>query len=70
MSIYLWYNSSCYSLVTIVEMIEIPVIYDPKTKKYRIGKGKPIYKTKEAAERAYKGYLYAKHGKKVNSIHR
>jgi len=25
--------------------------------KWRIGSGKPIYKTKAAAERAYRGYL-------------
>jgi hypothetical protein len=31
--------------------------------KYRIGSGKPIYRTRAAAERAYKGYK-AKHGGK------
>lgn len=31
-------------------------------KKYRIGKGSCIYKTKDSAERAYKGYLGAKYG--------
>jgi len=33
-------------------------------KKYRIGNGKCIYKTKAAADRAYKAYLAKKHGKK------
>ena len=33
--------------------------------KYKIGKkGKAMYKTKASAERAYKGYLYKKYGKK------
>lgn len=32
--------------------------------KYRIGKGKCIYETKEAAMRAYAGYLAAKFGRK------
>uniref|UniRef100_A0A6H2A229 Uncharacterized protein n=1 Tax=viral metagenome TaxID=1070528 RepID=A0A6H2A229_9ZZZZ len=32
--------------------------------KYKIGKkGKPIYKSKASAERAYKGYLWSKYGK-------
>ncbi len=31
--------------------------------KWAIGSGKPMYKTKAAADRAYKGYL-AKKGKK------
>lgn len=31
--------------------------------KYRIGTGKCIYKTKRKADSAYRGYLYAKHGK-------
>lgn len=29
--------------------------------KWGIGRGKPIYKTKAAAKRAYRGYLAAKH---------
>ena len=32
--------------------------------KYRIGSGKAIYKTKAAAERAYRGYLGSKYSKK------
>lgn len=32
--------------------------------KYRIGSGKCMYKTKEAAERAYQAYLSKKHSKK------
>lgn len=32
-------------------------------KKYRIGKGKWMYKTKASAERAYRGYLGAKNSK-------
>lgn len=45
----------------------MPVIQDPKTKKWKIGKGKPIYNTKKDAEAAYKGYLgdkYVKNKKK------
>jgi len=32
--------------------------------KYKIGSGKCMYKTKAAAERAYKAYLAKKHSKK------
>lgn len=36
-----------------------------KNGKYRIGSGKCMYKTKKAAEKAYKAYLAKKHrGKK------
>ena len=39
-------------------------IYKVKNK-WKIGKrGKPIYKTKKSAEKAYKGYLFKKYGKK------
>ena len=31
--------------------------------KYKIGKGKAIYKTKESAERAYKAYRAKKYSK-------
>lgn len=34
-----------------------------KGSKYAIGKGKPVYKTKAKADRAYKGYLAKKGGK-------
>lgn len=30
--------------------------------KYRIGSGPCMYKTKESAEEAFKGYLYEKYG--------
>ena len=40
----------------------MPVIKCPNGR-YRIGKGKCIYKTKEAAEKAYKAYLAKKHSK-------
>jgi len=30
--------------------------------KYKIGKGKAIYKTKKSAEKAYKAYLAKKYG--------
>jgi hypothetical protein len=33
-------------------------------KKWAIGKGKPIYKTKASATKAYKGYLGHKYGSK------
>ena len=33
-------------------------------KKYKIGKGKAIYKSKKSAERAYKGYLAKKYGRR------
>lgn len=42
----------------------MPVKKDKKTGKWKIGDGKAIYDTKEKAERAYKGYLAEKHGKK------
>ena len=32
-------------------------------KKYKIGKGKAIYKTKESAEKAYKAYRAKKYSK-------
>lgn len=32
--------------------------------KYRIGRGRAMYKTKAAAERAYRAYLAKKHSKK------
>lgn len=41
----------------------MPVTRDPKTGKWKIGTGRPMYKTKEAAERAYKGYLAQKYNK-------
>lgn len=37
---------------------------DKKTGKWGIGKGKAIYDSRAKAERAYKGYLGAKYGKK------
>ena len=37
----------------------MPVV--KKGSKYAIGTGKAIYKTKAAAERAYKGYMAHKH---------
>jgi hypothetical protein len=40
----------------------MPVTKAPNGK-YRIGKGKPMYKTKASADKAYKAYL-AKKGKK------
>ena len=40
----------------------MPVIRCPKGR-YRIGKGKCIYKSKKAAMKAYRGYLGAKFGK-------
>lgn len=41
----------------------MPVKLDPRTGKWRIGKGPAMYDTKSAANRAYNGYL-AKKGKK------
>lgn len=35
-----------------------------KGKKWAIGSGKAMYDSKAKAERAYRGYLYSKHGKK------
>ena len=35
-----------------------------KGKKWAIGSGRAIYKTKAAAERAYRGYLASKHSRK------
>lgn len=32
--------------------------------KYRIGSGRCVYKTREAAQRAYRGYLGSKHAPK------
>ena len=43
----------------------MPVTKDKKTGKWRIGSGKPIYDTKKDAERAYRGYLWSKYGKKT-----
>lgn len=40
----------------------MPVLKCPNGK-WRIGNGKCIYDTKEAAERAYRGYLGAKYAK-------
>lgn len=40
----------------------MPVIQCPNGK-FRIGKGPCIYKDKETADRAYKGYLGSKFGK-------
>jgi len=40
----------------------MPVIKCPN-KRYRIGKGKCIYKSKKKAMKAYRGYLGAKFGK-------
>ena len=34
----------------------MPVKYDKKKGKWKIGRGKPIYKTKAAALRAQRGY--------------
>lgn len=34
----------------------MPVKKDPKSGKWKIGRGKPIYKTKAAAMRAQRGY--------------
>ena len=42
----------------------MPVKKDYATGKWKIGKGKPIYDTKEKAEKAYKGYLGKKYGSK------
>jgi hypothetical protein len=42
----------------------MPVVYDKKSGKWGIGTGKPIYDTKEKADRAYKGYLGKKYSKK------
>ena len=36
--------------------------------KFRIGKGKCIYKSKASAERAYKGYLGKKYGEAVFGV--
>jgi len=41
----------------------VPVLKCPNGK-YRIGQGKCMYKTKAAAERAYRAYLAKKHSKK------
>ena len=41
----------------------MPVTKAPSGK-YRIGSGKAMYKTKSAADRAYKAYLAKKHGGK------
>ena len=41
----------------------MPVLKCPNGK-YRIGQGKCMYKTKAAAERAYRAYLAKKHSKK------
>jgi len=38
--------------------------------KWRIGRGKCIYPTKEVAERAYKGYLSTKWGELMNAVDR
>jgi len=38
----------------------MPVKQDKKSGKYRIGRGKPIYKTKAAALRAQRGYYSQK----------
>jgi hypothetical protein len=43
----------------------MPVILDKKTGKYKIGSGKPIYDSKEKADRAYLGYLGSKYGNKA-----
>jgi len=39
-------------------------VFKCSNKKYRIGNGKCIYKTKAAAERAYRAYLVKKHSPK------
>ena len=43
-------------------VIVMPVIKCPNGK-WRIGNGKCMYKTKKAAERAYRAYLVKKYGK-------
>ena len=40
----------------------MPVV--KKGNKWAIGSGKAIYDTKAKAQKAYRGYLAAKHGKK------
>jgi len=40
----------------------MPVV--KKGKKWAVGSGKAMYRTKAGAERAYKGYLAKKHGRK------
>jgi hypothetical protein len=42
----------------------MPVTKDPKSGKWRIGRGKPIYRTRAAALRAYRAYL-AKRNKRI-----
>ncbi len=41
----------------------MPVKLDPRSGKWKIGQGKPMYGTKAAADKAYKGYLASKSGK-------
>lgn len=41
----------------------MPVKKDSRTGKYRIGSGKPVYKTKAAAERAQRAYYAKRAGK-------
>jgi len=38
----------------------MPVTRDKRSGKWRIGSGKPMYKSKESANRAYRGYLAKK----------
>ncbi len=38
----------------------MPIVYDKKTRKYRIGSGKPVFTTKENATKAYQAYLAKK----------
>jgi len=38
----------------------MPVSYSPTKRKWRIGKGKAMYKTKASATRAYRAYLAKK----------
>jgi hypothetical protein len=41
----------------------MPVTKDKKSGKWKIGSGKAMYKTKAAAEKAYRAYRAKKHSK-------
>lgn len=42
----------------------MPVKFDRKKRKWKIGRGKAMYKNKSDAERAYRAYLAKKYSKK------
>ena len=46
------------------EGFKLPVTKDKASGRWRIGNGRPMYKTKASANKAYRGYLASKRKKK------